>query len=98
MRPVETILVSFFRKTLKKPKKRTLSRRQRLKFRFYEKQSMPVILEFFSLQNETNMKKIDDYDPFFDFFIFYSKRWVGVKTKVTIPKMVAIFKRENFLN
>jgi hypothetical protein len=44
------------------------------------------------------MKKIGDYNPFFDFFIFPSKRWLGTKKKITIPKVVAIFKRENFLN
>jgi hypothetical protein len=44
------------------------------------------------------MKKIGDYDPFFDFFIFSSKRWLGTKKKITIPKVLAIFKRENFLN
>jgi hypothetical protein len=27
------------------------------------------------------MKKIEDYDPFFDFFIFSSKRWLGAKKK-----------------
>jgi hypothetical protein len=30
--------------------------------------------------------------------MFQSKRWVGVKKNITIPKLVAIFKRENFLN
>jgi hypothetical protein len=30
--------------------------------------------------------------------MFQSKRWVGVIKNVTIPKVVAIFKRENFLN
>jgi hypothetical protein len=44
------------------------------------------------------MKEIGEYDPFFDFFMFQSKRWVGVKKNVTIPKLVAIFKREIFLN
>jgi hypothetical protein len=44
------------------------------------------------------MKKIGDYDPFFDFLIFSSKRWLGTKKKITIPKVKAIFKRENFLN
>jgi hypothetical protein len=44
------------------------------------------------------MKKIGDYDLFFDFFMFQSKRWLGMKKKVTIPKVVAIFKREIFLN
>jgi hypothetical protein len=44
------------------------------------------------------MKKIGEYDLFFDFFMFQSKRWLGMKKKVTIPKVVAIFKRENFLN
>jgi hypothetical protein len=27
------------------------------------------------------MKKIGDYDPFFDFFMFQLKRWVGVKKR-----------------
>jgi hypothetical protein len=44
------------------------------------------------------MKKIGDYDPFFDFFIFSSKRWLATKNKIIIPKVVAFFKRENFLN
>jgi hypothetical protein len=44
------------------------------------------------------MKKIGDYDLFFDFFMFQSKLWVGIKKNVTIPKLVTIFKRENFLN
>jgi hypothetical protein len=44
------------------------------------------------------MKKIGDYDPFYDFFIFSSKRWLGAKNEITIPKVLAIFKRENFLN
>jgi sRNA-binding carbon storage regulator CsrA len=30
--------------------------------------------------------------------MFQSKRWVGIKINVTIPKLVAIFKREIFLN
>jgi hypothetical protein len=59
---------------------------------------MPGILEFFSLQNGTKMNKIGDYDLFFDFFMFQSKRWLGLKKKVTISKTVAIFKREIFLN
>jgi hypothetical protein len=75
-----------------------LSRCQRLKFCFRAKQITPGFLEFFSLQNKTKMKKIGDYDLFFDFFIFSSKRWLGTKKKITIPKVVAIFKRENFLN
>jgi hypothetical protein len=45
------------------------------------KHNVPNILEFFSLQNETKMKQIGDYDPFFDFFMFQLKRWVGVKKK-----------------
>jgi hypothetical protein len=88
----------FFRKSRKNPKKRTLSRCRRLKFCFHAKQITPDFLEFFSLQNETKMKKIGDYDPFFDFFIFPSKRWLGTKKIIKIPKVVAIFKRENFLN
>jgi hypothetical protein len=44
------------------------------------------------------MKKIGDYDTFFDFFIFSSKRWLGAKKKITISKVTALFKRENFLN
>jgi hypothetical protein len=44
------------------------------------------------------MNEIGYYDLFFDFFMFRSKRWVGVTKNVTIPKLVAIFKRENFLN
>jgi hypothetical protein len=87
----------FFRKSRKNPKKRTLSRCRRLNFRFHAKQITPGFLEFVSLQNETKMKKIGDYDPFFDFFIFPSKRWLGTKKKITIPKYVAIFKRGNFL-
>jgi hypothetical protein len=43
------------------------------------------------------MKKLGDYDPFFDFFMFQSKRWVAVKKNVTIPKLVEIFKQEIFL-
>jgi hypothetical protein len=39
---------------------------------------MPGILEFFSLQNETKMNKIGDNDPFFDFFVFQSERWLGM--------------------
>jgi hypothetical protein len=75
-----------------------LSRCRRLKFRFHAKQITPGFLEFFSLQIETKMKKIGDYDPFFDFFIFPSKRWLGTTNKITLPKIVVIFKRENFLN
>jgi hypothetical protein len=45
------------------------------------------------------MKTIGEYDLFFDFFMFQSKRWVGVKKMShTISKLMAIFKREIFLN
>jgi hypothetical protein len=44
------------------------------------------------------MNKIGYYDIFFDFFVFQSKPWPGTKQKVAIPKVVAIFKPENFLN
>jgi hypothetical protein len=44
------------------------------------------------------MNKIGYYEIFFDFFVFQLKRWVGVKKKVTIPKLVAIIEREIFLN
>jgi hypothetical protein len=44
------------------------------------------------------MKKIGDYDPFFYFFMFQSKRWVGVKKNIPVPEAMAIFKREIFLN
>jgi hypothetical protein len=44
------------------------------------------------------MNKIGYYDLFFDFFEFQSKRWAGAKKKVTIPEVMAIFKREIFLN
>jgi hypothetical protein len=44
------------------------------------------------------MNKTGDYDFFFDFFVFQSKRWAGVKKKVTTPKAMAIFEREIFLN
>jgi hypothetical protein len=54
-------------------------------------------LEFFSLQNETKMKKIGGHDPFFDIGMFHSKRWVGDK-KIPVPEVMAIFQRENFLN
>jgi hypothetical protein len=30
--------------------------------------------------------------------VFQSKRWAGIKKIITAPKLVAIFKRENFLN
>jgi hypothetical protein len=43
------------------------------------------------------MNKIGDYDLFFfDFFVFKPKPWPGTKKKVAIPKVVAIFKPENF--
>jgi hypothetical protein len=44
------------------------------------------------------MNKIGDYDLFFDFFMFQPKRWVGVKKNSPVPGVVAIFKREIFLN
>jgi hypothetical protein len=44
------------------------------------------------------MKKIGDYMTLFSIFIFSSKRWLGTKKKIRIRKMVAIFKRKNFLN
>jgi hypothetical protein len=31
------------------------------------------------------MIKIGDYDPFFDVFMFQSKRWVGVKKNIPVP-------------
>jgi hypothetical protein len=37
---------------------------------------MPPILESFSLQNETKINKIGDYDPFFDFFMFEFKSFI----------------------
>jgi hypothetical protein len=39
------------------------------------------------------MKKIGDYDPFFDFF-----RIVGVETNIPVPEAMAIFEREIFFN
>jgi hypothetical protein len=44
------------------------------------------------------MKKIGDYDLFFDFFMFQSKHWVGIKKKVEFPDAMAIFNLEIFLN
>jgi hypothetical protein len=44
------------------------------------------------------MKKIGDYDLFFDFFMFQSNRWVVVKKNSPVPESMAIFKREIFLN
>jgi hypothetical protein len=44
------------------------------------------------------MKKIGDYDLFFDFFMFQSKPWVGVKKKSPVPGVVAIFRLVIFLN
>jgi hypothetical protein len=43
------------------------------------------------------MKKIGDYDPFFDFVMFQLKRWVGVEKNIPVPEAMAIFKREIFL-
>jgi hypothetical protein len=59
---------------------------------------MPGILEFFSLQNETKMNKIGDYDPFSDFFMFHSKRWLGMKKKYLKSEILASLPWENFLN
>jgi hypothetical protein len=55
-------------------------------------------LRIFSLQNNTKMKKIGDYDPFFDFFYFFFKTLARHQKKMAIPKVVTIFKQENFLN
>jgi hypothetical protein len=44
------------------------------------------------------MKKIGDYDPFFDFVMFQLKRWVGVEKNIPVPKALAIFKRKIVLN
>jgi hypothetical protein len=42
------------------------------------------------------MKKIGDYDPFFDFFMF--QRSVGVIKNIPVLEAMAIFEREIFLN
>jgi hypothetical protein len=43
------------------------------------------------------MNKIGYYDLFFDFLMFQSKRWVGVKKYCTIPKLVWWQSSRNFL-
>jgi hypothetical protein len=41
--------------------------------------STPDFLEFRPVQNETKMKTIRDFDSFFDFFMFHTKRWLCTK-------------------
>jgi hypothetical protein len=43
------------------------------------------------------MNKIGDYDLFFDFFMFQSKRWLGLKKKIYNPKNGGNLQAENFI-
>jgi hypothetical protein len=54
-------------------------------------------LEFFSLQNETKLNKISYYGLFFDFFMFQSKRLVGVKQKCHNSKTGGYLQAGTFL-
>jgi hypothetical protein len=86
-----------FPKKQKKGKKMDFELLSKAQITFSCKIKYTTHLRIFFSTNETKMKKIGDYDHFFDFFIFQSKRWVGVKKKCHNSKTGGNLQAGNFL-